>query len=152
MTSEAENYRRAYDKAVSLIKIRPHFSGEIIRKLTLRNFNADISLQVTQELVRQGLINDEEFAQTFLDNLIRFRTFGFYGLKAKLMRRGLASSEAEALLRENLSVEAEAEIARRVIEKEKQPDKARLMQKLSRKGFRSEVIGRVIRDSSLLDA
>ena len=147
MTSNSENYQKAYDKALNLIKIRPHLSAEIRKKLTLRGFNAAVAAQVTMDLVGQGLINDEDSARNFLDSLIRFKTYGYYGLKAKLMQRGLASNEAENLLKNGLTLDAEQMIAQKILDKENEPDKNRLMQKLSRKGFRTEVISRVLRDS-----
>ncbi len=133
-----------YDKAISLLKIRPHASGEIIRKLTLRGFNTDEAREVTEQLKEQGLIDDALFAQTFLENLIRFKTFGFYGLKMKLMQRGIPGHDAEVLLKENLSLDLEKQIAQRVVERNKNLDKIKLAQKLSRKGFRSEVIRAMI--------
>ena len=135
----------AYEKAVSLIKIRPHFSGEITRKLSLRGFaKLDVD-EVINRLTSEGLINDEQFAQIFLDNLIKYKTFGFYGLKAKLMQRGIPGSDAENLLKINLSLEAEKEIALRLVERAGEMEKNKLSQKLSRKGFRSEVIRTVVK-------
>ncbi len=133
-----------YDKAVSLIKIRPHYSAELAKKLTLRGFNRGDVEEVINQLFEQGLLNDEQFAKNYLDELIKYKTFGFYGLKAKLMQRGILANDAEKLLKENLSLEAEKQIALRVVERAGDIDKVKLMQKLSRKGFRSEVIRELI--------
>src|SRR3989344_2663803 len=107
----------AYEKAVGLLKIRPHYSGELAKKLTLRCFKRQEVDEVINRLHDSGMLNDAQFAEAFLANLIRFKTFGFYGLKVKLMQRGMASQDAEVLLKENLSLEQEQEIAERLLEK-----------------------------------
>ncbi len=135
----------AYDKAVSLLKIRPHHSKELTRKLTMRGFRSDEVASVISKLEQEKLIDNDLFAQTLLDNLIKYKTFGFYGLKAKLMQRGLDSREAEKLLKESLSLEDERVIALRFLEKQKEPDKIKLAQKLARKGFRNEVIKELLK-------
>ena len=135
---------RVYDKAVKLLKIRPHHSEELRRKLLLRRFDREDIDQTIEKLTEENLLNNDQFAQIYLDSLLRFKTFGFYGLKSKLMKRGLASNEAEKLLKETLSLELEQEIAQRVVEKDRDKDKIKLAQKLSRKGFRSEVIRSLI--------
>ncbi|OGE83688.1 MAG: hypothetical protein A3B10_04510 [Candidatus Doudnabacteria bacterium RIFCSPLOWO2_01_FULL_44_21] len=142
---EMENYQKALEKAHRLLKIRPHTRIELIRKLTLKGYNAQLVEKVTQELLEQNLINDELFAQIYLDNLIRYKTFGFYGLKAKLMQRGIPAGEAETLLKEKLPIEAETEIAMRIVDRNSGLEKNKLAQKLARKGFRSEVIREVLK-------
>ncbi len=138
---------KAREKALKLLKIRPHSSVELIRKLTLRGFNETEAKSVAQTLQTEGLINDGEFAQLFLDSLIRFKTFGFYGLMAKLRQRGIEKAMAEELLREFFPIEQELEIAQKVAARDSKGDKIKLAQKLSRKGFRSEVIHQVISES-----
>lgn len=129
-----------YDKATQLLKIRPHYSAELARKLGLRGFEKLDIDKVINRLAEEGLLDDAQYAQIYLDELIRNKTFGFYGLKAKLMQRGIPGNDAERLLKENLSLETEKEIAMRIVEREKNIDKVKLAQKLSRKGFRSDVI------------
>lgn len=134
-----------YDKAVSLLKIRPHYSAELARKLQLRGFKREETTEVINRLVENGLLNDAQFVEVFLANLIRFKTFGFYGLKVKLMQRGLAGNEAEVLLKEKLSIETEKQIAQRLVEREGKLDRVKLAQKLQRKGFRNEIINSFLR-------
>ena len=132
------------DKANQLLKIRPHYSAELARKLALRGFEKLDIEKVINRLIEEGQLNDGQYAQMYLDELLRNKTFGFYMLKAKLMQRGIAGNEAETLLKENLSIELEKEIASRVVERAGDLDKIKLAQKLQRKGFRSEVIREVI--------
>ncbi len=130
----------AYEKALKLLKIRPHHSEELRRKLMMRGFKREEVASAIDKLAEEGLIDNEQFAQVFLDNLVKYKSFGFYGLKAKLMQRGLPGNEAETLLKEKLSLDEELAIARKFLEKSRETDRTKLAQKLSRKGFRSEVI------------
>jgi regulatory protein len=137
----------AYEKAINLLKIRPHYSAELAKKLAWRGFEKLDIEKVINRLVEKGLLNDVQYAQMYTEELIRNKTFGFYGLKAKLMQRGIPGTDAESLLKENLSLEKEKEIAQRVVERAGEIDKVKLAQKLSRKGFRSEVIHSFLRAS-----
>jgi regulatory protein len=137
--------KKVYDKAIELLKIRPHHSFELTKKLLMRGFDREEVASVIQKLQEENLIDNAQFAQAYLDELIRNKSFGFYGLKAKLMSRGIASNEAEQLLKENLSLEKEKEIALQVVERTGDLDKVKLAQKLQRKGFRGDVIREVIK-------
>ncbi|HTL39781.1 MAG TPA: RecX family transcriptional regulator [Methylomirabilota bacterium] len=143
-----------YDKALQFIKIRPHSSGELKKKLTLRGFNVEEVQEVTETLKSQGLINDSAYAENYLAELIRNKTFGFYGLLAKLLQRGIEKTEAERVLKEQLSQEVEKTIALKLVGR-KDWDKLKLAQTLSRKGFRTQVISTIIQNldaTSLPDA
>lgn len=135
-----------YEKAVSLLKIRPHHSEELRKKLKLRGFSSDQIDEVIVKLTEEELLNNQQFAQNYVEELIRNKTFGFYGLKAKLMQRGIPGNEADALLKENLSIEKETELAMKIVERAAGLDKIKLAQKLQRKGFRGDVISRAIRN------
>jgi len=130
----------AYDKALSLIKIRPHYSQELAKKLALRGFKREQIQEVINRLIESGLLDDAHFTEVFLDSLIRFKLFGFYGLKAKLMQRGIESHDAENFLKDRLSLSLEQEIAERFLNKQSETDKTKLAQKLARRGFRNEII------------
>ena len=109
----------------------------------MRKFSREEIKETINRLIEEKLLDNSQFAQMFLDNLIKYKNFGFYMLKAKLMQRGVAGSEAESLLKETLSFEQELETAQRFAERNQGVDKLKLAQKLSSRGFRSEVIRRV---------
>ena len=144
--------QNAYDKAIALLKLRPHYSVELARKLSLRHFKREEIQEVIRKLTEQGLLNDEQYAQAYLDELIRRKPYGFYMLLKKMLSRGIGKAEAQQLLAERFELAAEEANARRVLDRERGGDKMKLAQKLSRQGFRSEAIRRVIDSTSLPDA
>lgn len=136
----------AYDKALRLLKIRPHHSEELSRKLLLRGFKRDKIDEVISKLQEENLLDNDAFAQQYLDSLMRFKTLGFFGMKAKLMQRGIPSQEAENLLSANFPPSVEAELGKRVLGKSAKLPKAKIAQRLAAKGFRSEVIRALLKD------
>ncbi len=135
-----------YEKAIKLLNLRPHHSEELKRKLLQRGFNSEDIVEVITKLEEENLINNAQFAQMYLDELIRNKVFGFYGFKAKLMLRGIASNEADRLLNEKLPFELELEIARKVLDKSANLPKQKIAQRLSSKGFRNDVIRTILQD------
>jgi SOS response regulatory protein OraA/RecX len=141
----------AYEKAIQLLKIRPHHSAELGRKLLLRKFSEEAVNEALNRLAQENLLNDNQFLETFLDNLIRYKNFGFFMLKAKLIQRGASGTEAEAMLRENFPLETEIQTGQRIVERYKSLDRLKLAQKLSSRGFRTEAIRQLTTTSFLAD-
>lgn len=133
-----------YEKALQFIKIRPHHSQELRRKLAYKGFAKGEIDDCLDRLSEAGLVNDSDFAARYLESLILHKTLGFYGLKAKLISRGVASNEAEKLLSANFTLEKEAQIAQNFTERFPKTEKVKLAQKLSRRGFRPQVISQIL--------
>lgn len=137
----------AYDKAVSLLGIRMHTSFELGKKLKQKGFSPQEVDEAILRLKEERYLKDEDTAQIFLENLMRYKTFGYYGLKMKLMQKGIANDIIENLLSEHLTLEAETEIAKKALGKSSKVDPVKLMMMLKRKGFRGQVINRVTRQN-----
>lgn len=135
----SQSNEQVYEKALKLLERRFHSGFELRQKLLLRGFDKVMVDQVIQRLIEQDLLNDERFAQIFLENLIKYKTFGFYGLQAKLKQRGIAPDLIAELLG-GLSMEDEIQIARRLAQKKRGTNPARMARSLSAKGFRPEAI------------
>ncbi len=135
-----------YEKATKLLKIRPHHSSELTRKLLMKGFQRAEIDDLIQKLQEENLIDNDQFAQMYLDELLRNKTLGYFGFKSKLMQRGVASNEADRLLKESLPFEKERELAEKILNRSSNLPKQKVAQRLSSKGFRSDVIRSVIQD------
>lgn len=144
-TETPSAYKRVWDQAVKLLSLRLHTKSELSRKLMTKKFDRVVIEQVLARLAELRLLNDEQFAEIYLENLIRFKTFGYYGLRAKLLGRGIDDTIIQKLLAEQLSFEVETKIAQKVVSKSHK-EKDKLQQSLSRKGFRSQVIASVLQN------
>ena len=138
---------KVYDKAVRLLAVRLHTTGELYQKLKQRGFkDADIR-DVLRQLEEQKFLDDQRFAEIFVDNLKRYKDFGYYGIKAKLLQRKIDNAVISAALAEFFTMEEELSVARRFIGKLRKQGRKEIekqMRSLAGKGFRGEVIRKVL--------
>lgn len=144
-TRQADPKSEVWDRAVKLLSMRMHTRKELERKLLAKKFDRSEISKTLARLDELKLLNDEQFGEIFLGNLIRYKTFGYYGLKAKLLSRGIDDSLVEKLLDEHVSLEIETKIAQKVVAKNTK-DKQKLSQSLARRGFRSAVIANIVQN------
>src|SRR3989338_2892116 len=133
---------KIYDKAIKFLAMRLHTTGELRQKLELRGFKSGEIRLVLKKLEEQKFLDDARFAEIFVDNLKRYKDFGYYGVKAKLMERFIPSDIAESALRDYLSPDDELIVARRLIGKlrrQGRTEQEKLMRSMQSRGFRSEV-------------
>lgn len=136
-----------YDKAIVLLNLRMHTTGELYQKLKLRGFKPAEIQAVLRLLEEQKFLDDQKFAEIFVENLKRYKEWGYYGIKAKLLARHIPSEMAEAALAEFFTVEDEKSVARRLIDKLKRQgrrDWEQQARSLQSKGFRSEIVRKVL--------
>jgi regulatory protein len=168
-TQEPESFEKAYDYAVFLLSLHLRTVGEVLKKMQDRGFTEQAIGQVLEQLKAQRYLDDQRYAEIFLENLKTYRNFGYYGIKKKMMEKKLPMNLIESVLEEGLSKEEEAKIAKRLLKKEgfavKSPataeqdndlhyqtfsdgqqnkEKAKMSQRLKSRGFRSDVIAKLI--------
>jgi regulatory protein len=134
----------AYDQAIKYISMRSHTVFELKNKLKRKKFDKKEIEEALERLVEQKYLNDHDFAQTFTQNLIKYKSFGYYGIKNKLRQRGISDHMAEEILAEELDLKQEKMIAQKLLGKSSQRDKLKLMQMLNRKGFRTQIISELV--------
>lgn len=154
-TKEPENLKKAYDYAVFLLSLQLRTEGEIISKMKVRGYAEKIIQNTIEQLKENRYLDDQRYAEVYLDNLKKYKTFGYYGIKKKLMEKRLSSSVIENALSEGLSEEEEVKIAKRFLKKLKlrsmshkagsafggsYEEKQKAAARLKSKGFRSTAI------------
>ncbi|MDR3642173.1 MAG: RecX family transcriptional regulator [Candidatus Doudnabacteria bacterium] len=167
-TKEPENAEKAYEYAVFLLSLQLRTAGEILDKMARRGYSSVITEAVLEQLHGQSYLDDERYATVFLDNLKRYKNLGYYGIKKKFLMKKLQPDLISKILDEGLSPDEELKIAERFLKKEgvevkssadnNQSDvtystydeaqgkqKQKIMVKLKSRGFRGEVISRLLR-------
>lgn len=138
---------KIYEKAVKLLSARMHSTGELHDKLRTRGFpDADIR-PVLQRLEELRFLDDEKFAQIFVENFKRYKDFGYFGIKAKLLKRRVPSDLAENALRDFFTLEDESAVAGRLLNKLKKTGRKtyeQLARSFQSRGFRTETFARLI--------
>ncbi|MDE2311943.1 MAG: regulatory protein RecX [Patescibacteria group bacterium] len=165
-TKEPDNAASAYDYAVFLLSLRLRTVGEMRDKMQQRGYSPEIIVQTLEELHRQRYLDDGRYAEVFLENVKAYKDLGYYGIKKKFLAKRLPVKLVEKVLNEGLSLNDELVIAERVLKKAGYKAKAlggdgdgpryntydeklskqkqKLAQKLKSRGFRGEVIAKLI--------
>lgn len=140
--------QKVYDRAIKFLAVRLHTTGELYAKLKQRGFKPADIRPVLRQMEEQKFLDDQRFAEIFVDNLKRYKDFGYYGIKAKLLQRKIDNDMAEAALAEFYTIEDELVVARRYVGKLKRQgrkDYDKVMRSLQSKGFRGEIIRQVLK-------
>jgi regulatory protein len=145
------DHEHAYSYAIFLLSLRLRTEGEIREKMLGRGYLSTVIDQVIAMLIDQKYIDDQRYAEVFLDNLKRYKNFGYYGIKKKLLEKKLSNYLIESVLEEHLTLEDEIDIAKRFLKKEHAAigalnfvEKQKLTQRLRARGFRNEVVSKLL--------
>jgi len=155
---EANHTERAKAACLRLLALRARSRGELRKRLEKRGFSAAIIGKALAELRQLGLVNDGEFARTWVEERLRSRPLGAARLRWELRRRGVSEKMAAAVVRKALGEEGELRIAgelararlRRVCAEGEvrgsaaKGELARLSRFLAGRGFSCEVVREVI--------
>ncbi len=164
-TKEPENVEKAYEYAVFLLSLKLRTVGEVLKKMQGRGYSNKVIEEVIERLKSQKYLDDQRYAEIYLENLKKYKNFGFYGIKKKFMEKKLPSTIIESVLQKGLPPEEEEKIARRFLKKEgvevkvKSGDeevqyrtydeesnktKQKTANRLKSRGFKGEVIAKLI--------
>ena len=140
--------------AMKLISLRKRSAFEIKERLRKKKFEGDIIEEVLQELKNYKYLNDEEFAEAYINDRINFNPRGRFLIKKELNKRGIAENIIERKMEELLSEEKEVESAKKMAEKKlrtinNKTDKIKVDQKirsyLQSKGYSFDIINLVVK-------
>lgn len=100
--------QRANEKALNLITYRDHSKKELKEKLS-RTYSAETAEEIAEKMQEAGLVNDEEYARKYSDELLRKKHMSMRGIEFKLREKGI-SPEIIQIIREELDLDPVAEI------------------------------------------
>jgi SOS response regulatory protein OraA/RecX len=164
-TKEPENAAKAYEYAVFLLSLKLRTVGEVLKKMADRGYGEAIISEVVDKLKDQHYLDDQRYAEIFLENLKAYKNFGYYGIKKKFMEKKIPNSLIESVLHEGFSIEDEIKVAKRLLKKEgfvaaiksaddenqyqtfnedSNKEKQKTMNRLKSRGFRGEVVAKLI--------
>jgi regulatory protein len=133
----------AYNRALNYLSYRPRSRAEIVVYLQRRGLSERQIETIAERLERVGLLDDEAFAQFWVDNRERFRPRGLRALRYELRSKGLDDGVIEQALD---SVDASESAFRAASKKAQQLMNAdrdtffrKVMAYLARRGFTYEV-------------
>lgn len=137
-----------YEKALSytyrLLNIRPRSAKEIQDKLKKRGFPGRLINRVSNQLKKEGQIDDLKFAKLWIENRMAFNPKGFMALGYELKEKGLKPDVIESAI-DGAKVEFnEYEIARQLTSG--MADRKKIYSFLKRRGFEFDLIDRILEE------
>lgn len=87
--AEANDYRRARERALYLLDGRDYSFVELYEKLE-KNYSEEICLRVCKNMAEARLINDRRYAEMRARELFEVKGVGMYKARQELKRRGLS--------------------------------------------------------------
>ena len=138
----------AYMQALRFLDYRPRSRAEVRRNLEKHAVSPEVINDVFKRLERSGLVNDERFAQDWVENRSEFRPRSRRALASELHRRGLSDQAIEKALEglneETMAYQAALKQARRYEELPVREFNNKLGSFLARRGFSYEIIKDVV--------
>jgi regulatory protein len=138
-----------------LLTLAPRTRAQLADALRRKGIPDDAAAEVLSRFEDVGLIDDAAFARAWVESRHHSRGLAGRALSAELKQRGVASDEIRAALDEQLSPDAEATAARRLVEAKLRSTRTlpadqrtrRLAGLLARKGYPAGLAFRVIREA-----
>lgn len=138
----------AYMQALRFLDYRPRSRAEVRRNLEKHSVPAEVINDVFKRLERSGLVNDERFAQDWVENRSEFRPRSRRALAYELHQRGLdelaINKALEGLNEETMAYQAALRQARRFEGLPLRDFNNKLGSFLARRGFSYEIIKQVV--------
>lgn len=119
-------------------------TGVMLDKILQKGYSKADAKSVVEEMQRMNYLNDTEYANVFFRNMLEFKTYGFYGVKMRLMRKKLSTAEIERVLA-GLTEKKEMEIALGFAAAHSGEAGDKLVRMLQNRGFRWPAISGVLR-------
>ena len=139
-----------YLKALRMLEHRPRAEEEIRRKLGGKGITEEAIGRVIERLRQNNLVNDEQFAQAWVENRSTFRPRSRKALQFEMRQKGVSKSAIEGALanleidEEELAYQAALKQSRKLSHLEKMDFRRKLSGFLARRGFGYETIAPVV--------
>lgn len=92
-------YQRAKKRATYLLGSHAYSSAALREKL-LKNYSAETTDKVMEDMLRYGFLDDEDYAKRLANALINGKKYGLRRAKAEMRRKGVPEELAEQTLSE----------------------------------------------------
>lgn len=86
---DAVSFRRAYNKGLDFLSRRPYGTNELIKKLCEKGHEKASAEKACERLTELGLLNDEEFASIFANELYERKGYSLKRIKQELIFKGI---------------------------------------------------------------
>jgi regulatory protein len=152
---DVTNFRKAKKYAFKLLSYRGRSEKELEDRLVKKGFSKTVASSTIGYLKKLELINDKAFAETLRREALTKKLLSNYGAKRFLLSRGIPRVIAEEILSNTKNDDIEN--AKRLVDKKLKSiinysplnKKKKLYNLLSRRGYSSDTIYKVLKENNL---
>jgi regulatory protein len=146
-------YRKAYASALRILARRSHSVSELRTKLKQKKHTNDAVNKVFDKLVELNYLNDEKFAEEYIEYAVRTKKFGSIRISHELRKRGInrdlidksLAGRDEEIFQNNAASLAEKKLNTLNVDNlEKEKIRHKLFSYLQQKGYTSDIIYQVL--------
>ena len=136
----------AYRRALHLLSYRARSTQELERFLQDKGYVPEQVTQVNARLQEEGYLNDQRFAEDWINNRVAFRPRSGKQIRFELLRKGINRDTADEALgnaqldEDALTLEAGRKLARRYARLDQKDFMLKLGAALARRGFNFEAV------------
>lgn len=149
-----EDFDHAYNYALFLLNLSMRTVAEVEEKMINRGYTKSVIKEVINRLLEDKYLNDENYAEVFINSMKNYKTWGRFMMKKKLYEKKLSKQLIEDKLEELIEEQDEIEIATRYVEKNfgslkeikklSYEEKQKIIARLASRGFGFGLIKQVI--------
>lgn len=141
-------FQKLFDKTLRLVSRRPRSEKEIRDYLKKKKTSPKITEEIIKKLKRIKQINDQEFANWWVDQRVTFRPKGKFGLTMELRQKGIEENLIENAVKKIDELSLAEKLAQKKVRLLKNLPREERYQKLSaylvRRGFSWETIKTIV--------
>lgn len=142
---------RVYQYALNVLSRKSYSMAQLYEKLVAKSFDEILIQEVLRRLVHNGLINDEQYASSYINHEITMGKKGPQKVKQELLQRGVSLQYIEQhLVRydEETQLEHAIKLANQMVRANRKYGQRLLKQKITQhllnKGFSMAIVDRVL--------
>jgi regulatory protein len=138
----------ALHRAINFINYRPRSENEVRKNLNKHKTEEAVIEEVIERLQRGSMLNDENFAELWVENRSDFRPRGRRALRMELLQKGISDEIIETTLQDldedDLAYRAAQKQARKYRNLDWQDFRKKMNGFLARRGFNYGIISSII--------
>lgn len=136
--------------AIKLITIKDRTQKELHKKLCEKGYSEDEICEQIEFLKEYGYINDERFAQKYINDCVNLKKWGNARIKIELLKKGIDKEIIENLLYDDEKSILESEFNRKFANADlsNMKERQRIYGYFLRRGFKSSLVQGVINSMS----
>ncbi len=143
-----DNVEVALQRALNFLSYRVRSEKEVRQNLKKHKYDQAVIDEIIERLVRGKLVDDQNFAELWVENRSEFRPRGSRMLRSELRQKGISDRMIEGALSDldetNLALKAARKKSRRYRDLEQDEFRKKLYGFLARRGFHYGVISEVV--------